>query len=101
VERQLGPFEVVEMCPHGRDDGCACRKPQPGMVRRACERLGVRPGRCVVVGDIESDVRAAEAAGGRGILVPNVATDPAEPGRVRRVAGDLAEAVDLLLAGRW
>ncbi len=101
VERQLGPFEVVEMCPHGRDDGCDCRKPRPGMVDRACERLGVRTGRCVVIGDIESDVRAGEAAGGGGILVPAPATDPAEVERVRRVAGDLQEAVDLLLGGHW
>ena len=101
VERRLGPFEVVEMCPHGRDDGCDCRKPAPGMVERACERLGVRTGRCVVIGDIESDVRAGEAAGGGGILVPTPATDPVEVLRVPRTARSLGEAVDLVLAGRW
>jgi histidinol-phosphate phosphatase family protein len=101
VERLLGPFEAVETCPHGRDDGCGCRKPAPGMVERACERLGVRTGRCVVIGDIESDVRAGEAAGGGGILVPTPATDPGEVERAPRVAGGLAEAVDLLLSGRW
>jgi HAD superfamily hydrolase (TIGR01662 family) len=101
VERLLGPFEAVETCPHGRDDGCGCRKPAPGMVERACERLGVCTGRCVVIGDIESDVRAGEAAGGGGILVPTPATDPGEVERAPRVAGGLAEAVDLLLSGRW
>jgi HAD superfamily hydrolase (TIGR01662 family) len=101
VARQLGPFEVVEMCPHGRDEGCSCRKPQPGLVLRACERLGIRPARCVVVGDIGSDVRAAEAAGGRGILVPAPATDPAEVEAARTVAGGLTEAADIVLAGRW
>ena len=101
VERQLGPFDVVEMCPHGRDEGCSCRKPEPGMVLHACDALDARTGRCVVVGDIGSDVQAAEAAGAAGILVPALATDPAEVARAPRLAGDLGEATGLLLAGRW
>jgi HAD superfamily hydrolase (TIGR01662 family) len=101
VARRLGPFEVVEFCPHGRDEGCACRKPAPGMVLDACARLGVRPERCVVVGDIIADVQAAAAAGARGILVPNARTDPREPGRAPTVAASLQAAVDRLLEGRW
>ena len=30
VDDLLGPFDVWQVCPHGPDDGCACRKPQPG-----------------------------------------------------------------------
>ena len=35
VEQLLGPFDVWEICPHGPEDGCACRKPAPGMILAA------------------------------------------------------------------
>ncbi|WP_063819183.1 D-glycero-alpha-D-manno-heptose-1,7-bisphosphate 7-phosphatase [Herbidospora cretacea] len=69
VEELLGPFDVWEICVHGPADGCACRKPAPGMVLSAAARLGVRPADCVVIGDAERDVAAARAAGARGVLM--------------------------------
>lgn len=101
VEELLGPFATVQLCPHGPSDGCACRKPEPGMVRAACLETGVDPRQCVVVGDTGADVAAAEAAGGTGVLVPNPVTRPEESAAARYVAEDLATAVDQLLAGRW
>jgi HAD superfamily hydrolase (TIGR01662 family) len=101
VERLLGPFEVVEVCPHAPTDGCGCRKPAPGMVKQACDALGVDPTRCVVVGDIGADVEAALAAGAHGILVPTPATEPAEVARADRVCGTLQDARDVILGGRW
>lgn len=38
-------------------------------VRRAAERTGVEPARCVVVGDTEHDVACARAAGARAVAV--------------------------------
>lgn len=38
-------------------------KPDPGILQVAAERLGVDPGRCVMVGDAVWDVAAAERAG--------------------------------------
>ncbi|MBA2446349.1 MAG: HAD-IIIA family hydrolase, partial [Nocardioidaceae bacterium] len=32
VEELLGPFDTWHVCPHGHSEGCACRKPAPGMV---------------------------------------------------------------------
>ena len=101
VEELLGPFDVVQLCPHGPDDGCACRKPAPGMVKAACAELGVDPAVCVVVGDIASDVEAAAAAGAAGILVPTAATRPEEVEAALVVAADLTAAVDLVVSGRW
>lgn len=98
VERLVGPFDVVVYCPHAADELCPCRKPAPGLVLEACRRLGVDPGRCVVVGDILTDVQAAEAAGARGILVPRPSTDPRDVAGARWVAPSLAAAVDLILS---
>jgi histidinol-phosphate phosphatase family protein len=101
VEELLGPFDGWYVCPHGRDDGCTCRKPAPGMVKEACADHDVPPWRCVLIGDIGSDVEAAEAAGARGLLVPTPATRRDEIDRAPRVADSLSDAVDLVLGGRW
>ncbi|MGI8700589.1 MAG: HAD-IIIA family hydrolase [Nocardioidaceae bacterium] len=97
VERQLGPFDVVRTCLHGTDEGCGCRKPAPGMVEDACRELGVPPSRCVVIGDIASDVQAAEAAGATAILVPNPVTAAADVKAAPTVAGDLRAALAQVL----
>jgi HAD superfamily hydrolase (TIGR01662 family) len=100
VERTLGSFDAIVICPHGPGDGCACRKPAPGMVTEAAWRLGVRPEACAVIGDIGSDMEAAAAAGARGILVPTPVTRPEEVEAAPEVASSVAEAVDRLLQKR-
>jgi histidinol-phosphate phosphatase family protein len=99
VEELLGPVGPWLVCPHGPDDGCACRKPEPGLVLQAAELLGVAPERCAVVGDIGADVQAARAAGARAVLVPTPRTLREEVDAAPEVAPDLAGAVGLLLEG--
>jgi histidinol-phosphate phosphatase family protein len=99
VDDLLGPFDTWQVCPHGPDDGCPCRKPAPGMVAAAAADLGVRPYEVVVVGDIGSDVDAAHAAGARAVLVPNDRTLAAEVEAAPVRARTLGEAVELVLGG--
>lgn len=102
IAELLGPLGPVMICPHTPEDGCDCRKPQPGLIRRAATALGVPVEDCVVLGDIGADIRAAQAAGARAVLVPTPQTRPEEIGyaeRHARVAPDLPAAVRLLLAG--
>ncbi|GAB2810211.1 D-glycero-alpha-D-manno-heptose-1,7-bisphosphate 7-phosphatase [Lentzea nigeriaca] len=89
VEELLGRFGTWQICPHHPDEGCACRKPAPGLVFSACEALGVRPERTLVVGDIGADVAAAEAAGAVPVLVPTEVTRPEEIERAPHTAPDL------------
>ncbi|GAA4426739.1 HAD-IIIA family hydrolase [Georgenia halophila] len=103
VEARIGPFETWQVCPHGHDDGCTCRKPAPGLVLAGAAALGVTPAECAVVGDIGSDIAAAAAAGARAVLVPTPQTRPEEvehAAATADVAPDLAFAVDLLLGRR-
>ena len=97
VERLLGPFAVWLYCPHGPGDGCRCRKPRPGMLLDAAERLGVPPSALAVVGDIGADMAAAAAVGARAVLVPTPVTRRAEVVAAPAVAPTLLAAVALLL----
>ncbi len=93
----VGPLGTFHVCEHGPEDGCACRKPAPGLVLEAAAALGVAPERCAVIGDIGADVGAALAAGARPVLVPTAVTRPEEVAAAPEVVPDLAAAVDLLL----
>jgi D-glycero-D-manno-heptose 1,7-bisphosphate phosphatase len=94
-------------CPHHPDAAvehyrlaCDCRKPAPGLVRRAAADLGLDVGRSFVVGDKWLDVGLAVNAGARGILVRTGYGGhdvPAAPPDY-----DCAATVDTLLdAARW
>ncbi len=102
VEELLGPLGPVLYCPHGPQDGCGCRKPEPGLVLDAAAALGVDPADCVVVGDIGADLDAAAAAGAGAVLVPTPVTRAEEVDRARRTPGvavfyDLSQAVSGVL----
>lgn len=64
-------------CPHHPDGSvaaytrvCDCRKPAVGMIERAIVDWPVDLQRSILVGDRDTDVQAAEAAGLRGWLFP-------------------------------
>lgn len=64
-----GKIEAVMFCPHGPEDNCHCRKPQPGMLNDLAHRLRVSLDNVPVVGDSLRDLQAAQAVGATPILV--------------------------------
>ena len=64
-----GRIDEVYVCPHRPDEGCACRKPQVGMIKQAAERFSLDLSQCFFVGDKCSDLEAAHKAGVTGVLV--------------------------------
>jgi len=82
-----GRVDGVYVCPHTPDDGCACRKPAPGLLWQAAAELGIDLGASVMIGDAVSDVQAALAAGVRPIFVLT--------GLAERLAAELAQARQL------
>jgi histidinol-phosphate phosphatase family protein len=99
TDELVGPFATWQVCPHRPEDGCGCRKPQPGLVRAAADALGVPVAGCVVIGDIAADANAARAAGARAVVVPAAATRREELAGIP-VAASLTEAAAAVLAGR-
>jgi histidinol-phosphate phosphatase family protein len=98
VEELLGPFGTWQVCTHAPEADCLCRKPSPELVRRAADALGVDLDRCVVIGDIGSDIEAARAAGAASILVPTTVTRIEEIATAPAVAADLDSAVESLFS---
>jgi D-glycero-D-manno-heptose 1,7-bisphosphate phosphatase len=58
-----GILTAWEICPHGPEDGCECRKPAAGMVAQLAETYGVDLAASTMVGDQEVDEQCAKAAG--------------------------------------
>ena len=71
-------------------------KPDPQVFLAAAARLGVSPGRCVVVEDAAAGIEAARAGGMRSIGVSASATLPADVS-VRSLADLSSDAFDRLL----
>jgi len=94
IDEMLGPFEGWFVCPHAQHECCACRKPQPGLLLDALFAFGVAVRECVMIGDIGSDIAAAQAIGMKAILVPTAITLPHEVIASPVVARTLLEAVE-------
>jgi D-glycero-D-manno-heptose 1,7-bisphosphate phosphatase len=62
-------LDAIYFCPHRPDEGCDCRKPAPGLLRRAAQDLRLSLKDSLMVGDKLIDVEAGHAAGARGALV--------------------------------
>ena len=69
--RLLGSLalDAVRVCYHVDADGCACRKPKPGMLTSAAAELELDLSLSAMVGDRWRDVAAGQAAGCRSFFV--------------------------------
>src|SRR3954452_5524524 len=80
---------------------CGCRKPLPGPIHRAVQKLGVDPTGGWFVGDTWMDVAAGKAAGLRTILVGQervTAADLAEDRRPDHAVADLLDAAMIIVS---
>ena len=62
-------FDEAFICPHSPNDGCNCHKPKPGMLIEASEKYNLDLTKCVVIGDVGTDMLAAHTVGAIKILV--------------------------------
>lgn len=73
------PLREIAVCFHGRDDGCRCRKPQPGMICDVAQRYNIDLASSYVVGDRDRDVEAGQRAGCRTVWIPGHYPEPNAP----------------------
>ncbi len=97
-ERLMEQLELDEVvvCPHDDTDGCACRKPKPGMLIEASERWRIDLTSSVTVGDRWRDVDAGRAAGTRTVFVDRCYNERG-PEAPDLTVGELHESVPWIL----
>ncbi|MNN41087.1 D-glycero-beta-D-manno-heptose-1,7-bisphosphate 7-phosphatase [compost metagenome] len=69
MAEQGGEVGLIVYCPHGPDDGCACRKPKPGMLQQIGEHYGIPLAGVWFVGDSRGDLEAALSVDCQPVLV--------------------------------
>ena len=99
-----GEIKDIFYCPHMPEDGCDCRKPEPGLIYQAREKYEIDLTAAVMVGDSAKDIECARRAGcGRAVLVKSGKDDDVEAElksrriRVDFVAKDLHDAAEWIL----
>lgn len=105
VEQAGGSIAGVYYCAHGKYDGCACRKPRPGLLLQACDDLQLDRRDVVFIGDGITDIQAGFAAGffpilvltGRGQEQLHLSADMKIAPFL--VVGDLSRATDIIVQG--
>ena len=90
------PVDAVEVCYHRQVDACDCRKPKPGMLRRAAERFGIDCRHSFMIGDRGSDVAAGQAMGCATILI-DLGYRGEHPGAPDHIVTSLGEAAAIVL----
>ena len=108
VEEAGGKVDGIFYCPHKPDEGCDCRKPGVGLLRKAAEVFAEDLQGAPLVGDSLRDLEAAVAFGCQPVLVrtgkgeatqSRLSQDPSLLGGIKpQMFDDLASAVRALLA---
>lgn len=64
-------FNAIYYCPHHPQSGnCLCRKPSGLLIEKAIARFELDKSQCLMIGDKQRDVDAAQHAGISGYLLP-------------------------------
>jgi len=69
IEQAGGKVAKVYYCTHRKEAGCICRKPKPGLLKKAAREFKVNLRKAYFVGDTIRDVLTAHAAGAKSILI--------------------------------
>jgi D-glycero-D-manno-heptose 1,7-bisphosphate phosphatase len=97
-----GSIEAVYYCPHLPEDGCSCRKPEPGLIHQAKREYTLKLPETCMIGDSLKDMQCGRRAGcGEVILVRTGYGTETE--RLCQEAGIALDHVadDLLAAVKW
>ena len=96
IRHRLGHVDVLKYfrCIAGGDE-VTHGKPDPALYLLAAARLGVAPEDCIAFEDSENGARAAQAAGVRVVIVPDLKHPPDDvAARAHGVMASLADAVE-------
>ncbi|AZB42508.1 HAD family hydrolase [Bacillus sp. FJAT-42376] len=69
IAEKGGMIHGTVCCTHAPKSGCACRKPEPGMILSLADRYHVNLAASYMIGDREADITAGKRAGVPTILI--------------------------------
>jgi D-glycero-D-manno-heptose 1,7-bisphosphate phosphatase len=99
-----GCITDIFFCPHRPEEGCACRKPLPGLLRQACSQHGIDPSQTIMIGDSVKDIECAHNAGCKQALLVKTGNGLSAAATLERrgmqvsyVAEDLRDAANWIL----
>ena len=103
IKKHGGRIDTIYYCPHTPEDKCGCRKPKPGLIKKAKSDLELDLKNSYLIGDAVSDMEAAVNSGcspifvltGRGEEQINCLKQSGY--NSVPVVSDLKEAVDLII----
>jgi D-glycero-D-manno-heptose 1,7-bisphosphate phosphatase len=95
IERHGGHIDGVYYCPHRMEDGCGCRKPEPGLLIEAQREHGFLFEETYLIGDTHTDCLAGERVGCRVLLLKDGQADGLA-GLGRRIFADLYAAAEFI-----
>ena len=102
IASEGGKLTDIFFCPHMPNDGCDCRKPQPGLIFQAQRKYDIDLTDAVMVGDSAKDIECAYNAGcGRAVLVKTGKEIGVEQLLDARQIKPSHVAADLLAAAKW
>ena len=68
LEAKKAYLDGIYCCYHHPDDNCSCRKPKPGMLKKAAKKFNLDLKKCFVVGDKYTDIILGHNVGATTIL---------------------------------
>jgi D-glycero-D-manno-heptose 1,7-bisphosphate phosphatase len=92
--RQTLKLDAAYTCYHDDTDNCDCRKPKPGLIRKAAADLNIDVRASFMVGDRWRDVEAGRQAGCRTVWIDRGYREKAPPHAPDYRAGTLRETVE-------
>ena len=108
LRRHNASVDAVYYCPHHPTDGfgpykvnCECRKPKPGMLKRAAAELDIDLSQSFIVGDKLTDLEAGRSVGCSMVLVRTGYGPESERNLEQCGVHPEHIAEDLLAASKW
>ena len=93
---ELTQIDDICVCYHSQNEGCDCRKPNPGMLLQSAKNFVIDLSASFIVGDRNSDIEAGKVAGCTTIFIDRQYDEP-KPTTPDAICGSLVDAVNIVL----
>lgn len=97
-----GRIEAIYYCPHVPEDGCACRKPEPGLLHQARAEHDLDLARTAMIGDSFKDILCGRRGGCESVVLVRTGHGRETEARCRKEGMEPDHvAEDLMAAATW